>query len=234
MENVLELAEKFLSRWTKFADTHRLLVIAPAFDSDYGGVEETPPGVPAGGYRGLFGKHVGADEFLHEIVDQEASVIQEFDGQLYLYGHSAGGQFVGRYCVRHPDRVKGAVLSAAGRFAYPDPQAPWPYGMGTSQIKANVNGNLVAVEPDPAGWTKAAALPITIVIGSADTDPQPERPAHTGKTRIDYSKGWVEAMNRLTTPPGRIQLVQVNRVGHDSAKLTPKCQERLATIIRKK
>ena len=39
------------------------------------------------------------------------------DGKFMLYGHSAGGQFVSRYVVKHPDRIIAAVISAAGSFA---------------------------------------------------------------------------------------------------------------------
>jgi pimeloyl-ACP methyl ester carboxylesterase len=80
-----------------------------------------------GGYRALAGKEIGADELVDGIVGQYRAQLGG-EERFYLYGHSAGGQFAGRYAVRHPDHLKALVLSAPGRYAFPDPQAPWPYG----------------------------------------------------------------------------------------------------------
>jgi hypothetical protein len=93
------------------------------------------------------------------------------------------------------------VLSAPGRYAFPDPQAPWPYGQKEVTVRAGPQGLSQTIRPDPAGWRRAAALPITVVVGSADTEPQPVRPAHVGTTRVGYARQWVDAMTPLA-PPG--------------------------------
>jgi hypothetical protein len=75
-----------------------------------------------------------------------------------------------------------------------------------------------------------------ILGGSADTEPQPVRPAHVGTTRVGYAHQWVDAMT-LLAPAGRsrIRLIAVPRVGHSSAGLTPACQraraEQLGGIV---
>lgn len=122
-DDVPALAEKFLTRWTKFAEAQKLIILAPAFGDDFGSIDGGQPGVPPGGYRGLFGKEIGADEFVERIVEPYGKLVPGASGRFYLYGHSAGGQFANRYCVRHPERVQGAVLSAPGRFAFPDATA---------------------------------------------------------------------------------------------------------------
>ena len=117
--------KEYAERWRIFADVHRLIILVPAFGS--GDFIE---------YRNLFGKQVNADEFVNHLVDQYGyAFINSFDGRFYLYGHSAGGQFANRYTVVHPQRLKGVVLSAPGRYAYPDPSIPWPYGMGPMKYK---------------------------------------------------------------------------------------------------
>ena len=70
----------------------------------------------------MFGRLVGADEFVNEILTDYKNQFSDFDGRIYLYGHSAGGQFVSRYIVRHPAKVIAAVISAAGTYAFPDPK----------------------------------------------------------------------------------------------------------------
>jgi len=229
-QEIRKLAETFLQRWVRFADDHGLVAVAPLFDHNFGSwVSE--PGIVLGGYRGLAGKEIGADEFMERIVDQyrgRAGDVERF----YLYGHSAGGQFAGRYAVRHPDRLKALVLSAPGRYAFPDPQAPWPYGQKEVTVRASAQEASRVIRPDPDGWRKAAALPITVVVGTADIEPQPPRIAHVGTTRVDCARQWVEAMTRIA-PEGksRIRLVTVPRIGHSSAGLTPACQRALAESL---
>lgn len=230
-DDVGKLAEAFLRRWTRFADEHRLIAVAPVFDSNFGSWEKEPA-IPLGGYRGLAGKQIGADEFVHGILGRYRSPI-DGDGRFYLYGHSAGAQFVGRYTVRHPDRVKAAVLSAPGRYAFPDPEAPWPYGQQEVMLRGSAHETPRTIRPDPDGWRKAAALPITVVVGTADTEPRPARPGHTGTTRVELAKQWVQAMTRLAPPEGsRLKLVTVPGVGHNSSRLTPACQDALAAALR--
>jgi pimeloyl-ACP methyl ester carboxylesterase len=226
-----KLVESYIHRWAKFADDHGLIAVAPMFDHNFGSwVSE--PGMILGGYRGLAGKEIGADEFVHQIVAQYKHQ-SNGEERFYLYGHSAGGQFAGRYAVRHPDRVQAVILSAPGRYAFPDPQAPWPYGQKEVTVRARPGEAPRVIRPDRDGWRKAAALPITVVVGTADTEPQPPRADHIGTTRIDYARQWVEAMTRIA-PEGknRVRLVTVPGIGHSSSGLTPACQKALAEYLR--
>ena len=226
-ESAISLARTFINRWPDFAEEYGFILIAPAFDRrNYQAY---------GGYRGLFGRSIGADEFVNRIVDRFAEYFPSQDGQFYLYGHSAGAQFGIRYCVRHPDRIVTAVLSAPGRFAYPDPSAAWPYGAGrlrrTIEYKNPAHQQAVDIQPDIETWVRASELPITIVVGSNDLEPQPDRPAHRGSTRVDLAFSWTEDMNRLASSRNRkanILVDVVQGVGHDSARLTSVCQYYLA------
>lgn len=198
--DVEKLADTFLRRWVTLAEEYRLILVAPVFDSEFGSWVKVQ-GVALGGYRGLAGKRIGADEFVHCILAGYQDQLGG-DGRFYLYGHSAGGQFAGRYAVRHPDRLKVVVLSAPGRYAFPDPRAPWPYGQKEVTVRPIPGEPPRVIRPDPDGWRKAAALPITVVVGTADTEPQPAGPAHVGKTRVEFAQHWVEAMTSLA-PEGK-------------------------------
>ena len=123
----IDNAAKYIEHWIAPAEEHAVLVVAPAFDAENFGSTNGP----GGGYRGLYGREIGADEFVHEIVDQYRMGQSAMPNKFILYGHSAGGQFVARYVVMHPERIVAAVISAAGKYAFPDPSAEWPYGMGT-------------------------------------------------------------------------------------------------------
>ena len=132
-DNPHDAARKYLSRWISYAEKYGLLVVAPVFDTPrFGNL-----GGGYGGYRNLFGKYVAADKFVNDIVDHFSSVTSSKSNQFYLYGHSAGGQFVNRYVVSHPNRIINAVVSASGRYSYPNKSVNWPYGAGnlTKSIK---------------------------------------------------------------------------------------------------
>jgi hypothetical protein len=228
-QKAIDNATTYINRWTTFADQHRLLVLAPAFDRE--NYQRA-----YGGYRGLFGRKVGADEFVNNLVDAYRTPMNKKDPRFLLYGHSAGGQFVCRYCLMHPDRVRKAVLSAPGRYAFPDLDAPWPYGMGPFKRTLNWgNGDKrdIDITPDPNNWVKAATLPIAVLVGDRDTEPQPARPGHRGKTRIDLAQNWVNDMQALAkahkqTP--RIRFALIKGPGHSSKALTPACQRTLLEL----
>ena len=220
----IDLADKFIRRWTDTADKENLILVAPAFDSTNYQTN--------GGYRGLIGRNIGADEFVNGIVDEISSEYENLNGQFYLYGHSAGGQFTIRYCVTHPERIIKAVASAPGRFAYPSSRATWPYGTRKYERRLKFRNpretKLITIQPNPQDWIEAATRPITVVVGAMDQDPQPARDAHVGTTRIDLAFSWAGAMNQLAERSGKngnILVKIVPGIGHNSHKLTPHCIE---------
>lgn len=126
--DAVELANTFINRWTDFADSTGAIIVSPAFDRDNFASNNASFG--AGGYRGLFGREIDADEFLHNILAEVNLLAPVSERRFFLYGHSAGGQFANRYVVRHPERVQGVILSAPGRYAFPEEEVTWANGMG--------------------------------------------------------------------------------------------------------
>lgn len=189
---------------------------------------------------------MGADEFLENILADVERVTGLPAGRRFLlYGHSAGGQFANRFLVRHPHRVAGAALAAPGRYAFPDPDVAWHYGMGRLRHEAHwdIADETLPVEadPDPDGWLEAACLPVTVVVGDEDTDPQPCRPGHCEDdwgdeaTRIQIGRRWVERMNDLAERNGcrgRVGFRLVPGAGHHSTGLDDACQEVLRAVLR--
>jgi len=234
-ETTIELAKKFIGRWTQYAKRNKLLLIAIEFNRDDFGSDFTT-GFGSGGYRGLYGRKIGADQQLIEINNRFQPLCRIQDGRVLLYGHSAGGQYTIRFSVRHPDRIAAAVPSAPGRFAYPGDEARWPYG--TRPVSFNIKwsnsvSTPVKVNPDPKTWLAAAKLPLSIVVGEKDVEPQPKRPGHVGETRVELAKHWVGKMNELGAESGeggKLSVVVVPRIGHDSKALTSACQKEFSKL----
>lgn len=227
----ISAADEFIRRWTSLADESGCVLIAPAFDQEnFGGRAG-----PGGGYRGLFGRHVGADDFVNRIVDRYKALLPGYDGTINLYGHSAGGQFASRYVVRHPQRIRAAVISAAGTFAYPDPDVRWTNGMAplARPIRWSDDEPLrdIAITPDPDGWLAAAQLPITVVVGEQDIAECKPIAGHRGNTHVARARSWVADMRELARKHGKrsgVRVVCVRGVGHNSKELTPECQRHIS------
>jgi pimeloyl-ACP methyl ester carboxylesterase len=237
IKDIHGLAERFCKRWVEFAEARGLVLLSPVFDNEN---FDSVDGNQGGGYRGLFGRQVAADAYVNDMIDRTKPLVaKNWDGRIVLYGHSAGGQFTSRYVVKHPNRIKVAVVSAAGSYSMPDPQVAWPTGSAPLVNKTFYWGpskepQTVSVRPDPENWVKAATLPITVVVGAADIEPQKPRPGYLGTTRVEYARQWVTMMNKLAERRRKkagVRLVVVDGVGHDSAKLTPAAQEAIKSVL---
>ena len=221
-----DVARKYLSRWIRYANEYNLLLIAPVFDTArFGNL-----GGGFGGYRNLFGKYTFADTFVNKIVNRYSEKTSSGSDRFYLYGHSAGGQFVNRYVVTHPEKIIRAVISAAGRYSYPDISTEWPYGAGnlskTLKWKDGTK-NRVYITNSLRNYALAANK-VSIVIGSEDIKVQPKRPAHIGSTRIEIAKSWANQMNlnaKRYGINGNVNVHIISGIGHSSAKLTPHCAQ---------
>lgn len=169
-ETAVDASYNTLKLWRKFADEHQLILVAPVFDNyNYAA---TVTGAGNGGYRGLYGRKVGADVFLHEIVNDYQAAKKSYDGRFYLYGHSAGAQFANRYLVRHPHRVIASSFSAPAWFALPTNQHKWPLGMAprqyTSQWPGESTAQVIDIRPLSSTWLAASQLPVEVVVGELD------------------------------------------------------------------
>jgi len=216
-------ARRFCDSWRDFGDANNQIIVAPLFDLL--NFATGTSGSAYGGYRALLGRVGGADEFVISIAEKLGHE------RFHLYGHSAGAQFGNRFGVRHPSRLLSLVLSAPGRFAFPNPAGNWPYGSRRINIRIKwENPNQIVpleVNPDPEGWENLVnGVPIHIVVGAQDTAPQPGgRGYPANSTRIAVGQLWAGQMNELAAPGKPAIVVEVvPSVKHDSRRLTPHAQ----------
>lgn len=226
-----DAAKGAIDDWLAFGEKHKLIVVAPIFDNENYACSK--PGA-FGGYRTLTGRIVGADVFLHEIVERYEKMNPEYDGRFFIFGHSAGAQFANRYVVRHPKRVLGALISSPAWFSFPDENQRWAEGMGARKGKfkwgdtdERIN---VDVAPDPQTWLDASKIPITVIVGELDTDELKD----TGKTHVSQAKDWVQQMNSFAASrnvTSQIKLKVVDGVGHNYGKLTRAGMKDLGKVV---
>ena len=230
-ETALEVARTFIARWISLAEEEEVILIAPAFAKSNFGSRRGP----GGGYRGLFGREISADRFVNLIVDSYQTPFTGIERRMYLYGHSAGGQFVSRYALMHPDRLVAAVISAAGTFAFPNPHVKWTNGMArlrrTMRWSASEQVQVIDIQPKPQAWLKIATSSISVVVGENDTKPFAHRiEGQKGNNRVERAQAWVADMNAWAGKNdqiGTVKLKIISGVGHNSLRLTPACQASL-------
>ncbi len=76
-----------------------------------------------------------------------------------VFGHSAGGQFVHRFVMFKPNaHFQNIVAASSGWYTVPDETVEFPYGIGSSPITT-------------AELAPFFSLPLTVMIGEADNDP---------------------------------------------------------------
>lgn len=236
-ETAKDSAKNTSRRWQRFAEENGVIIVAPVFDNyRYAVTEEGPQ---KWGYRALFGRKVGADEFLNEILAYYQRANRYYDGKIFLSGHSAGAQFANRYLVRHPQRVRAAAFSAPAWFALPTYSFQWPNGMKRRYRVVRWPGELIDkvidIPSSPSGWLKAAQLPVTVVVGEQDLEKLRSVEGVGGDTHVDRAKFWVNAMNEYAKEngaSGRVELKIVEGVGHNFGKLAQVCQDSLKGEIR--
>jgi poly(3-hydroxybutyrate) depolymerase len=131
-----------------------------------------------------------------------------------MYGHSAGAQFVHRFLLHTPDARASSIVSAnAGSYTMPDFNVDYPYGLRGSAIS-------------PASLTGVFQLPVTILLGDRDIDPNhrslPDAPAAQlqGPNRLARGFAFFEAGRRTAAElevPFNWHIATVRGVAHDNA-----------------
>jgi len=231
-ETALEVARYYLENWITVADEKGVILIAPAFDQLNFSSKDGKQAL--GGYRGLFGRHIGADEFVLQLVDSYQTQFGATDPRFYIHGHSAGGQYTARFVVTHPQRIKGAVITAAATYPQPNPDIAWPYGLGELHTKLQWRSpdveTPVDVVPNLDDWLTATTLPVTVIVGMNDLEWQPDRTGQKGDNRVVIGRNWVQDMNNFASEhdvAGNIKLSLIPNLGHSSIGLLPHSQAAL-------
>lgn len=229
-------AKQMIEPWFDLANKYGLTLIAPIFEDEAFSV--TLAGAGNGGYRGLFGRDVNADDFLHEIIADYKSSVAQYDGRFFLVGHSAGAQFSNRYMVRHPERVIAAAYSAPAWFALPDPNLKWPLGMGRKKYIERWPGRAlnkqIDITPNVSGWVKAVQIPTAIVVGELDLELLRHEENLGGDNHVERAKFWLASTNSFSRRHGvrnNQKLILVPSVGHEYRKLNPELKKFIEPFV---
>lgn len=212
-------ADNYIRPWLDVARRHKIILIVPEY------TRTAFPGVRAyshGWFTEKDGSPRPADHWSFATVEPIFAAVKQREaltaGTYSIFGHSGGAQFAHRYVLAGGGPHLARVVSAnAGSYAMPDPAIGWPFGVA----------GLPAGLWNPA---KAFAVPMTVLLGTADTDPnheslprQPEAMAQ-GPYRLARGEAFYAKARSQAAADGASfgwSCALVPGVGHDNAAMAP-------------
>ena len=191
----------YLTDWMPYAKERGFLLIVPEFSK-----KKFPRDLSynEGNTQDKDGRLLSREQWSFSAIEPIFDAVKARTGnraeRYRLFGHSAGAQFVQRFIYFVPAaRVERIVAANAGWYMLPDLSVAFPYGLkGTTVTEADLR--------------HALTLPMTVLLGTADTDLVLHSLRHTpeadaqGMYRLARGKYFharaVEAAQKLGLPLG--------------------------------
>ncbi len=209
---VLRNAEEYRDHAKKLGDRLSALIIVPRFDAERFPLE----GYQQGGVRKQ-GKVYPREQWTFSYIPEIAAEIRRREQRpqmpYYMFGHSAGGQFVERLAGFVDSGAVGLVSANPGTHLVPTREQPFPFGFGGLPDELS----------DDQALERYLAQPLTLYLGTADTeidehlDRSPEGQAQ-GECRLARGRYTFEFARKLAADRGwkfRWRLVEAPDVPHD-------------------
>ncbi|MEJ5028370.1 alpha/beta hydrolase [Comamonas sp. MYb69] len=218
---VLRNGDDYRDFWMPAADRYGLQIIAPTFgNGHWPGVESYNNGSVWSEAGDLQPRAYWAYQAVANLAQQlrDAGVVQQ--QPLYLFGHSAGGQFVHRLVsTLGAAGFAGVAAGNPGWYTLPDAQQDFPQGLAGIGLTEDALAQLLRT-------------PLVILAGDRDTDTQdPNLPAEPAALRQGphrfarahhYYAAGLQAAARLGIPLAW-QLHEVAGIGHDGEAMSHVC-----------
>ncbi|MBB5705150.1 hypothetical protein [Sphingopyxis panaciterrulae] len=212
-------ADNYVDQWLDLARRYRIVLIVPEFS------KKAFPGARSyshGWFTEKDGTPRPADKWSFAVVEPIFAAVKAREGltaaTYSLYGHSGGAQFVHRFILAGGGpHMARAVTANAGSYAMTDPAVAWPFGLAGL----------------PQGlWqpAKVFALPVTVLLGTDDTDPNhhslPRQPQAMAQGPYRLARGQAfYARARALAAADKLPFAWgcglVPHVGHDNAGMAP-------------
>jgi pimeloyl-ACP methyl ester carboxylesterase len=195
----------------KFADQQCLVVFAPLFDKDRFPSWRYQRGGIVYDQR-LLPQEQWTTSLVGDLIAWARQTENLPNAPYYLFGHSAGAQFLSRVAAfQPPPDVSRIVIANPSTYVLPSTKEPVPYGLGEMYSPAEGEKRLKAY----------LELPLTIYLGEDDTGDEDLAQTATamrqGENRLERGELTFEAAKSLAQEKGwnfRWRLVTAPGVGH--------------------
>jgi poly(3-hydroxybutyrate) depolymerase len=219
MHGTLRNGETYREPWVPLADRSSALVVVPEFSLEHYRDSRT---YQFGNMRSKTGEPIDPEKWTFAAVEHLFDHLKTLTGstseRYFLFGHSAGAQFVHRMVLfQNAPRIALAVTANAGSYTLPDFDVEFPYGLKQSDMS-------------DARLKAALNVPMLVLLGEKDIDPEDKylpksRAAMAqGPTRLARGHHFFtvaeKAAQRLDMPLRWTKSI-VPGVGHDNALMAP-------------
>lgn len=219
MHGMARNGDEYRDQWSDLAAKYGFLLLVPTFgNADFPGFESFNYGNVIGPDGRRRPQEQWAFTAIERIFDQVRGSTGITAPRYYIYGHSAGAQFVHRLFFFLPNARAGKLISAnAGAYMLPDFATEHPYGLKGSGVSE-------------ADLKVALSRPVMVLLGEADMDPNhrpmprtPEANAqglHRFSRGLNYFKMASEQTVKLGVPFGW-KIATVPGVAHSNTLMAP-------------
>jgi pimeloyl-ACP methyl ester carboxylesterase len=209
-------ADDYRDKSMDVAQATCMMIFAPLFDKDRfptwryqrGGVMKDGAARDHSDWTGLL---------VHQLIDAARREVNSPDAKVYMFGHSAGAQFLSRFAAYTPrPGIERIVVANPSAHVAPSIEETAPYGFG----------GLVSEFESYAMLKAYLAAPVTIYLGQEDTGDKnlvdEDAAERQGATRLERGRTIFRQAQEAAKKRGWAFdwiLVEVPGVGHSSSKM---------------
>ncbi len=210
-------ADEYRDEWLEHAAREDALLLVPEFPDDSYSVAEYNLGNVVDESGGVVPKDEWTLSVIEALYEYVSGEVHSDEPGYYLYGHSAGGQFVHRFMLYMDDNsVLRSVSANSGWYTVPDPEVDFPYGLRDGPTE------------DDEDVERMVGAPLTVLLGTDDNDPDSDGlrsdvgSREQGATRLDRGFFFFRSGQQSAEQLGASfawELEMVNGVGHSNAEM---------------
>lgn len=207
-------AAQYRDEWLEQARRESVLLLVPEFSDGAYSVTEYNLGSVVDESGSVLPEEEWTFAVIEGLFDYVSRAVTSEEMGYYLYGHSAGGQFVHRFMLfMENNRVLKAVSANSGWYTATDPKVDFPYGLRDGPAE------------DEDDVRRMVSEPLIVMLGSMDNDPDSDGlrsdsgSDEQGATRLDrgfyfFRTGQEAAEDTQTVFAWELEIV--NGVGHSN------------------
>ena len=210
-------ADEYRDEWLEHAAREDALLLVPEFPDDSYSVAEYNLGNVVDESGGVVPKDEWTFSVIEALYEYVSGEVHSDEPGYYLYGHSAGGQFVHRFMLYMDDNsVLRSVSANSGWYTVPDPEVDFPYGLRDGPTE------------DDEDVERMVGAPLTVLLGTDDNDPDSDGlrsdvgSREQGATRLDRGFFFFRSGQQSAEQLGASfawELEMVNGIGHSNAEM---------------
>ena len=139
MTGIKRNARDYRDTWASYSEQNNFLLLVPEFPADQYPGDGYNEGNILDGQRHPLPQSKWTFTIIEQLFDYAKAISGNHSQKYYLFGHSAGGQFVHRFILFMPEaRYQRAIAANPGFYTFPTPDIAYPYGLGGTPLQTGI------------------------------------------------------------------------------------------------